>query len=164
MILSLYQEIGTELSEIEQLQWIDLDKGQLENPSAFESLLSPAVLIGFENGIEWQELARSKQTGIALVSIKIVVTLPQSTHIKPNTTDLNPNDLTSTLGIEDIVHNKFILNKGATRTFTKSYYSGSFYVTEHTYSIAYGYEPTPHYSTKHLTTKPSINAQITEPQ
>ncbi len=159
MILSLYQEIGNELAEIESLQWVDLDKGQLENPGLYDSLLSPSVLINFEAGIEWKELARSNQSGEALVTLKIVITLPQSTHIKPSTINQSQQSLKDALSIEDIVHNKIIRN-GVNRTFTKSYQSGTFYVTEHTYAIMYGYEPNPKY---HLEPKPetTISGVIT---
>lgn len=163
MILALYQEIANELAPLEQLNWIDLDKGQLEKTSQFESILSPAVLIDFQNGIDWEELARGRQSGVASVTIKVAVTLPQSTHVKPTPINQTEQSLNDALLVEDIVHNKLILTKDATRTNTKSYYSGTFFVTEHTYDMPYGYEPNPRYHIHSLANKPHIGTELNIP-
>lgn len=163
MILALYQDIGNELAPLEQLNWIDLDKGQLEKTGQFESLLCPAVLINFEDGIDWEELARSRQSGIASVTIKVAVTLPQSTHVKPAPVNQTEQSLNDTLLVEDIVHNKLILTKGVIRTKTRSYYSGTFFVTEHIYDVPYGYEPEPRYHIHSLANKPHIGTELNLP-
>ena len=163
MILALYQEIGNELATLEEVKWIDLDKGQLEKTGQFESILSPAVLIDFQNGIDWEELARSHQSGVASVTIKVAVTLPQSTHVKPAPVNQTQQSLNDALLVEDIVHNKLILTKGVIRTNTKSYYSGTFFVTEHTYDMPYGYEPNPRYHIHSLANKPHIGTELNLP-
>lgn len=163
MILALYQEIANELAPLEQLNWIDLDKGQLEKTGQFESILSPAVLIDFQNGIDWVELARSHQSGVASVTIKVAVTLPQSTHVKPAPANQTEQSLNDTLLVEDIVHNKLVLTKDVIRTNTKSYYTGTFFVTEHTYDMPYGYEPNPRYYIHSLANKPHIGTELKLP-
>lgn len=160
MILALYQEIANELAPLEQVNCIDLDKGQLEKTGQFESLLCPAVLINFEDGIDWDELARSRQSGVASVTIKVAVTLPHSTHVKPAPVNQTEQSLNDALLVEDIVHNKLILTKGVIRTKTRSYYSGTFYVTEHLYDVPYGYEPNPRYHIHSLANKPHIGTEL----
>ncbi len=163
MILALYQEIANELAPLEQLNWIDLDKGQLQKTGQFESLICPAVLINFENGIDWEELARSHQSGVASVNVKVAVILPHSTQVKPAPTNQPQEIFEDILIIEDIVHNKLVLTKGVTRTNTKSYYSGTFYVTEHTYDVPYGYEPNPRYHIHSLANQPHIGTELNLP-
>lgn len=160
MILALYQDIANELAPLEQLNWIDLDKGQLEKTGQFESLLCPAVLVSFEDGIDWEELTRSKQAGMASVSIKVAVTLPQSTHVKPAPVNQTEQSLNDVLLVEDIVHNKLILTQGVIRTKTRSYYVGTYYVTEHLYDVPYGYEPNPRYHIHSLANKPHIGTEL----
>ena len=163
MILALYQDIANELAPLEQVNWIDLDKGQLEKTGQFESLLCPAVLINFEDGIDWEELARSKQAGMASVSIKVAVVLPQSTHVKPVPVNQTEQSLNDALLVEDIVHNKLIITKGVIRTKTRSYYSGTYYVTEHLYDVPYGYEPNPRYHIHSLANQPHIGTELNLP-
>jgi hypothetical protein len=67
MILFLYSEIAKLLSEgfDEQNErlWVDLDRGQLEDPEAFESIIVPAVLVNFQRGIEWKKLGQRTELG-----------------------------------------------------------------------------------------------------
>jgi hypothetical protein len=62
------------------LRWIDLDKSQLDDPEAFNSLIVPALLIG-QSDLHWTQLAGRNRLGEGLVIAKTVVLLPTQTHL-----------------------------------------------------------------------------------
>jgi hypothetical protein len=78
---STYRHIATHLANaIPDLQWIDRDKGQLDNPENFHSVLTPGLLLGFDD-VEWEPGTRGNQTGYATMTASLVFRLPASTYL-----------------------------------------------------------------------------------
>lgn len=139
MILYLYSELSKIISEgfqnEEKKLWIDLDKGQLEDPESFESLIVPAVLINLQKGIDWKQLGQRNEIGDATFSIKIVMMLSEPTF---NIQGVNIN-LTK-LVLEDKIHT-IISNQKIMRNGTRAYSVGTYYVVEHRYVMSVDYVP-----------------------
>lgn len=141
MILFLYSEIAKLLSEgfDEQNErlWVDLDRGQLEDPEAFESIIVPAVLVNFQRGIEWKKLGQRTELGETTFSLKVVMMLDEPTF---NIEGININ--LEKLITEDKVHAIVSQQKGVMRTGTRAYAVRTYYVVEHRYIVTVDYEPT----------------------
>jgi hypothetical protein len=100
MIYELYTEIAEVISDkLDSIRWSDLDRGQLQHPEHFESLVLPCVLICLKDGIAWQSLTQGHQFGEADLSLKIVVRLPEPIYFNER---YNKNN--DVLKIEDDVH------------------------------------------------------------
>lgn len=141
MILFLYSEIAKLLSEgfDEQNErlWVDLDRGQLEDPEAFESIIVPAVLVNFQRGIEWKKLGQRTELGETTFSLKVVMMLDEPTF---NVEQININ--LEKLITEDKVHAIVSQQNGVMRTGTRAYAVRTYYVVEHRYIVTVDYEPT----------------------
>ncbi|MGX7686802.1 hypothetical protein ACWA1C_06520 [Flectobacillus roseus] len=141
MILFLYSEIAKLLSEgfDEQNErlWVDLDRGQLEDPESFESIIVPAVLVNFQRGIEWKKLGQRTELGETTFSLKVVMMLDEPTF---NVDQININ--LEKLITEDKVHAIVSQQKGIMRTGTRAYPVRTYYVVEHRYIVTVDYEPT----------------------
>lgn len=140
MIFEFYTHVAEVLtSEIEELQWADLDRGQLEYPEHFESLILPAVLINLSEGIGWQSLTQGKQIGEVDVSLKIVVRLPEPIYYNSRISNNN-----EALQIENVVHQTVYNKMRWQRVGTKSYpASKTYFVVEHFYKASLDYTPNP---------------------
>lgn len=145
MILKIYSEIGKILSDSlpEKELWIDLDRGQLKNQKQFESLILPSVLINFENGIDWESLQQKNQLGKAVITLKIILRLPEPLYLNNRY-----NNNLEALELENDVHLAFIGHSNADRIATKGYSVDTLYVVEHTYTTDFDYKP-PVQQTKH---------------
>jgi hypothetical protein len=76
-----YREIATHIANaIPELQWIDRDKGQLDKPEEFHTILTPGLLLGFED-VEWEGGTGGNQTGTSLMTASLVFRLPTSTYL-----------------------------------------------------------------------------------
>ncbi len=140
MILKLYSEIAQfildNLPEGQKV-WIDLDRGQLRNLEAFESLVLPSVLIEIDE-IDWQSETQEHQTGEVSFALKIINRLPEPLFYNDN---FSAN--IEALQLEDIIHQAIAKNKHVQRTKTKSYPVKTVFVIQHDYKTGYDYEPTP---------------------
>lgn len=138
MILKIYSEIGKILADNlpEKELWIDLDRGQLKNQKQFESLILPSVLINFENGIEWESLQQKHQFGKTIVTLKIILRLPEPLYLNNRY-----NNNLEALMLENDVHLAFIEDAHADRVATKAYSIDTLYVIEHTYITDCDYTP-----------------------
>jgi hypothetical protein len=161
MILETLQDIKQACSAIVDLQMIDLDRGQLDSPEDYESILQPALLVVGPD-IDWQELNHGNQSGTSIFGTKTVVRLPQHTafmlgseaqhqHLEALSSE-NLNELL----IEDAIHQEIIKIPGVVRIRTREYPVDTFWVVEHTYEHTLGYENIPRYQTKTLTNAPGI--------
>lgn len=137
MILYLYSEIAKLLTQQlpNESLWIDLDRGQLEDPESFESLIIPAILVNMPQ-IEWQTLGQRNQIGDTTFTLKVVISLPEPTY-NINNVNINLEAIT----IEDRIH-KAITAAGIMRTGTRSYPVSTYFVIEHRYMTTTDYVST----------------------
>ena len=156
MILQLLLSLKAILPEaVTELNMLDLDRDQLEDPTAFESLLFPCVLVGIP-GIAWQELNNGNQTGDMSFTTKTIVQLPHNlafySAANPAGFDALQAENESVLEIEESVHQAIISNTMAVRTNTREYpfnmNGSSLWVTEHTYDRPVMYQNIPKYTPK----------------
>ncbi|MEZ0611945.1 hypothetical protein ACAW74_25760 [Fibrella sp. WM1] len=148
-MLSTYLLLGNACLDVPGLKWVDLDKGQLDNPDKFNSLIPPALLIG-QTDLTWSQLAGRNQLGKGTVTTKTVLTLPTATHISHPTAQDNLAKLT----IADRVRATILSVPGVmSRLTTREYSSGSFFVVEETFEVAFKSGPSYNYVslTPHVT-------------
>lgn len=130
---------------------IDLDRGQLEAPELYESLLQPALLVGIPS-INWMELSHGNQEGDMRFYTKTAVRLPQHQHFYLDSESDHPHleELTdenkNALLIEDALHQKIIKIPGVWRENSFFSFSGTFFVVEHRYCQGVHYENVPRYN------------------
>ena len=155
-MLSTYIQIAQAIKDkVPGIAWFDLDKGQLEKPDAFNSVIVPGVLIG-QADIEWSDLVSRNQQGIGTITVKTAFTLPAQTNL------LDPlvTENLKVLELADDVDVAVRLTRGiASRTATKEYVAGPFYVVEQTYEGAFQHGP----FFQKAPVKPFINPQLHKP-
>ncbi|MEA5461567.1 hypothetical protein VB796_21045 [Arcicella sp. LKC2W] len=139
MIIQAFREIRAALQEVEGLHYIDLDRGQLENPSKFSTPMSSStVLIDFLDGIDWKSVLKNTQRGECVFAVKIAVRLPDEQFIEH---DLE-QDLDA-LEIAEEVNVAIIAMGGMNRIKTIAYPKATLFVIEHQYITGFDYEPNP---------------------
>lgn len=148
MLLPILNQVKEITAGITALRMIDFDRGQLDHPHLYESILQPAVLVGLLP-VSWQNLQHNHQQGQATFYTKTIVRLPQNHayYADPQFQDfdtLGQDNITELL-IEDIIHQAIIQLPTAIRTRTLQYVVHTFFVTEHHYDIALHYTLPPHY-------------------
>lgn len=75
-----FRDIARQLkNRLPEINWIDRDKGQLEDPESFHSIGIPGILLGFSE-VDWKPGTRGNQTGTCQVTMKLVFRLPTATH------------------------------------------------------------------------------------
>lgn len=123
-----YKAIGQAIREtLPGIRTIDLDKGQLDDPEAFESIQTPGILIGHSD-ITW-----SGNQGDGTVTVKLVLRLPTRTHI----TDPLLDESLSELALAGDVDSAVTDVPGVLISIkTSDYPSGTFYVVEQTYPLS----------------------------
>lgn len=137
MIIDAFREIRAALQMVEGLHYIDLDRGQLQNPTKFNTPMSSGlVLIDFQDGITWHTGLKKVQRGEGVFSVKVAIRLPDEQFLDEDVEqNLNALDITEAVNIA-------VLNMGGmNRIKTRSYSSGSFYVVENMYNTGYDYQP-----------------------
>lgn len=140
---------------VESLQLIDLDRGQLEEPTAFESLVFPCLLVSAPI-IDWSELTQGDQTGDLSFITKTIVQLPNNiafySAANPDGYGILQAENEAVLEIEDDIHQAIIAGISCYRSKTREYpmiLEGSpVWVTEHTYEQGVQYHNTPKYTRK----------------
>lgn len=156
-MLSTYVSIAQAIhTAVPDLRWFDLDKGQLDDPTAFNSLILPAVLIG-QADIVWKQLGAKTLLGEGTITLKTVLRLPAQTHL------LDPMlaDNLTALSLADQVSQTAVSLPGITGLInTKDYPIGTFYVIEHTFQCLF--KDGPSYSTVIVNTQ--INPQLNIPR
>lgn len=116
------------------IQWIDRDKGQLDNPEAFHSLLVPALLLGF-GPVEWEGLSRGRQLGQLSLTVSLVTRLPPATHHpRPLGEYDHAADLAAALH-QALATCIVVKDRRASR----DYFTPEFYVMETTYDMTVGH-------------------------
>lgn len=78
-MLNIYLEIGQHIFDLmPEIEWIDRDKGQIDNEEDFFSILTPAVLLEFGE-INWVGLSRGSQLGEMTITTKLISVKPPET-------------------------------------------------------------------------------------
>ena len=156
-MIQTYLEIaGVVKKAVKEINWIDLDKGQLDDPEAFNSLINKSVLIG-QSEIEWSQLAGGYQQGEGFITVKTIFTLPTQTHL---TDPLIAKEVVKMFATADQVSAAVLCTPGVlTRTNSKDYPVLTFYVIEQTYMAVFKSGPT--FSTKQVSVK--INPFLSNP-
>lgn len=157
MILNAYFSIAQAVaSDVPSIFWRDLDKGQLDNPEAFNSLLLPALLIGFSD-IDWETYGQNHQTGYGTVTLKLIVRLPAETHDTDPLFQTNLNELELAAQVDAAIKKASFVRP---RTGSRAYPVNTFYVVEQTYPVCLVPDP-PAYRLVPVTVQ--VNPQITHP-
>ena len=167
MIIDLLKTLKTALMEVPALRMIDFDRGQLDTPEKFESVLQPAILVGIPV-IDWRNIAHNHQDGDGTFYTKTIVRLPHNNafYTSPEfsqfdgLTEENLNELL----IEDAIHQEIVKLNSVFRVRTQEYVSGTFFVTEHTYSYTTRYTLQPRYQPHAPGYNPGINVILHKPQ
>lgn len=115
---------------IAEILWIDRDKGQLEKPENFHSIIVPGVLVDFDT-VNWKGQTRSNQEGEGQVTLKLVFRLPVSSH---ETADWNDHPEFEFLSdrLYEVASTHTCI--GSRRT-SRDYFTGAFYVYEQTFDL-----------------------------
>lgn len=166
MLYNLLQDLNRLLrTELPEIRMIDFDRGQLQNPERFESIIQPAVLLGIPN-INWKELPRRSQEGDITFFTKTIVRLPHDTYlynelpIEQNTVlDNNIAENINELMLEDAVHQQICTLEGVCRVRSSYYFVKTFFVVEHTYTSYAYYEARKRYHPIPIPT-PNIQTQL----
>jgi len=134
---------------IPDLTWIDRDKGQLENTASYNSIITPGALIDFDK-IEWKGLSRGNQSGISLVTVKLIFSLPSATHEGADWNEYEIFEQLSDTLYEQLSGHPAI----GDRRGSMDYFTESFYVAEQTFELNL-------YQTKPIKTIPKPAPDIT---
>lgn len=130
-MLTHAQHLATQLAhDLPEIQWIDRDKGQLDNPEAFHSLLVPALLLDMGE-VSWEGVSRGSQRGLLTLTVKLVFRLPPATH-----RDLPLAEFSEMADLTTKVHQA--LGRGLMvkdRRTSRDYFTPEFYVMEQTYDM-----------------------------
>ncbi|GAB3734983.1 hypothetical protein [Spirosoma lituiforme] len=136
-----------------QINWIDLDKDQLDNPELYNSIITPGILIGHSE-LEWSQLAGRNQLGNGTVTVKLVVRLPGQTHL----TDPFIVENLKSLDLSDLVNQAVLSVPGVlSRVRSLDYPSGTYYVFEQTYMTQFKSSPTITQKTVSLVVNPFLH-------
>ena len=132
--ISIARHIQQQLPE---LGWIDRDRGQLQDPERFNTLLTPAVLLDFSE-VEWTGRTRGSQAGAGTLTVQLVTLLPSSTHYTP-TSPVHLYD--SAVLLADQLH-KTLANHASVgdRTSIKDEFTELYYVISQAYELRLYYE------------------------
>ncbi|WP_080058966.1 hypothetical protein [Spirosoma aerolatum] len=141
--------------QVKVLRWFDLDKGQLDDPERYNSIITPGILIG-NSEITWSQGSSRAQIGDGTVTVKLVLRLPAQTHLTEPLLFENLKALELGDSIDDAVQN---VPGVLSRTKYRDYPVDSFYVVEQTFLVQYKKERT--YSLKTVSLK--INPQLVNP-
>lgn len=154
MILKSYYDLAGAIRDaMPDLAWIDIDKGQFDNPENFNTVLLPGLLIKF-SAIEWETLGQKRQLGDGTVTLKLAVYLPAQTHESDPLFATNLDSFALATVLNQAVAGVDFMR---TRVGSDEYPVQTFYVIEQTYTVCLAPDP-PGYKT--LTVPVVFNPQI----
>ncbi len=81
-MLKTYKAIATEIAKIQAIKHIDWDNDQLNRIEIENAFETPAVFIGID--ISYEQKAKGRQSGLATISVKIVIHQYSESHISAN--------------------------------------------------------------------------------
>ena len=156
-----YRDIAHAIARtLPAIQWIDRDKGQLESPEDFHSILIPGLLIAISE-IQWAGQTRGAQLGEGHATTKLVFRLPAATHEVQETAHGPLDEYDEFASLSEALHEQMsVLPCIGDRTKTHDYFTGEFYVVEQTYELKV------YYTKPILTTQkpvPTIQATLNLP-
>ncbi|MFC5408022.1 hypothetical protein ACFPMF_01785 [Larkinella bovis] len=119
-------------------QWIDWDKGQLDEPEKFNAIVVPGILVD-PSAVEWEQLGKGFQLGNGPITIKLVTLLPAQTHaLDP----LLPENLKVQRMAEQLHETMLAVSGVLRRTGSpKPYWASTYFVIEQTYDFRHTYQP-----------------------
>lgn len=116
--------------KVTDLKWIDRDKGQLENPVDFHSIIVPGVLLNFSE-VDWIGGTGGNQTGTCTMTVKLIFRLPVATY-----EDASWNNYEEYERISDILYNTLSAFKDiGDRVKSSDYFTKEFYVAEQIFDL-----------------------------
>lgn len=137
-MLSTYLQIARHLFDsMPQINWIDRDKGQIDNEGEFHSLVDPAILLDFGE-IAWTGTGRGYQLGELTVTTKLVFVKPAETF----TRDRSPlQEYAQYNALADFLHETISeLKDIKERRRSADYFTKNWYVVEQVYDLNVTYE------------------------
>ena len=124
---------------IAEILWIDRDKGQLENPEKFHSIIVPGLLLNFGT-IDWKSETKNNQYGEGSVTTKLIFRLPVATYTVENGADGTLMDYEEFEAISEALHQTVTSFPGVgVRRSGGDHFTSEFYVCEQTYDFTVAY-------------------------
>lgn len=151
---TLYKEIAERIrAKAPDTGFIDLDKGQLEYPQAFDTLI-PCALIQVPD-TDWDEYAHGNQIGEGTLTIKYLFHLSSRTHISDPLISMSVEALAYADKIHEAVRgHPNVIRRTRSRRYPAPQLTPNVYVVEQHYKIKEIYE-------RALKTTPKPDPQIT---
>jgi hypothetical protein len=126
-----FRQIAAYIREkVAPINWIDRDKGQLEKPTKFNSIITPGALISFSD-VSWEGLTRGNQIGLCKITVKLIFPLPVATHEGAQWSDYTEFEDLSRDVFEALSSHK----DAGDRRGSSDYYTDEFYVCEQTFDF-----------------------------
>ncbi len=119
------------------LNWVELYKGQLDEPENFDPPVLPACYIDVAP-IDWENLRGHHQTGTGLVRIFTLLRLPARTH----QTDPRRPDNTAAMSLCNTIHEALVVLPGVhgrVHSSTRWAAKGAVFVSEQHYRCRFDY-------------------------
>jgi hypothetical protein len=137
-MLNTYLKIAQHLfDKMPDIQWLDRDKGQIDHEEQYHTLVTPAILLDF-NELIWQGTGRGNQLGEGSVIVKLVFSKPGETF----TRGVSPlQDYTELVALAEQLH----LTMGQLKVVKErrkavDYFTTHWYVIEMFYDLEVPYE------------------------
>ena len=137
-MLNTYLEIAQHLFDnMPDINWIDRDKGQIDNEEEFHSLICPAILLNFGE-TTWTGLTRGSQLGDLTITTKLIFVKPIDTFTR-GTNPLQEYAHFNALSDElhDVVRNYPSVGE---RRRSADYFTRYWYVIENQYDLQVSYD------------------------
>jgi hypothetical protein len=81
-MLNTYLKIARHLLDaMPDVRWIDRDKGQIDHEEDYHSLMTPAILLDF-NEVLWKPLTRGTYSGEGAIIVKLIFPKPADTFTR----------------------------------------------------------------------------------
>ncbi|TKT89488.1 hypothetical protein [Dyadobacter frigoris] len=126
-----FRDLASHIGDtVTAINWIDRDKGQLEKPDSFNSIIIPGILLDFSE-IVWFGTTKGNQTGTGQVTVKLIFSLPPATYESSAWSDYPEYEQIT----NDLYQSISQFNGIKDRTKSSDYYTGSYYVCEQVFNL-----------------------------
>lgn len=115
---------------VQEIKWIDRDKGQLEKPETFNSVFPPGVLLGFSE-VDWIGTTRGNQTGLAQITVKLIFSLPAATFEDADWNEYAEYEILTARLYETLSGHPLVKDRRSTH----DYFTNEFYVAEQVFDL-----------------------------
>ena len=125
------------LDKLPEINWIDFDKGQIDNEQEYESIITPGLLLDFSR-VQWTGTGRGNQLGEGQVIVKLVFTKPVETFTRTKN-PLQDYEAFDTLNFA--LHQTFsAMREVKERRDSVGYFTQHWYIIETIYDLQISYE------------------------